>query len=474
LIALKEFHYEVSSGKKLIPVQIKVDPTITASTPITNPIQDVKNFSSQYQSLLMSNKTEELTQTTVTASTSSLSKMVPTTTVTTRVVSNKLTGSQNLAHSSVSSDVAIMQAPLMTPQEQNCRWGRKQVNALIDKVSEHFEEFYDHSVKKKEIWQIIAASMRHDGYKCTSSDCDKKWRNLKATYLKVLRKQIIGGTDYRFEHFSRLHNILGKEIDPLGMREQALSDSTEQTVNPNESSQYLPNHEDLVTEEECGEWSNHIVERLLDLIQEESLLLKTVNANTAWEKIAQQMNEEGFILTVANCRSKWSGLKKAFNYYQQEASLSGSVPLWPFFARVRHVISSINIHADENISDVSNYKLGNSQVKRTGTMLERLDQIETEMSVNERLSKIEAQVEATQKIREARTQTNNLLQQVLLELRSITDSLEAENLQRHNFGHRIDPSSQMSANHGRILRQQQQNDNQPGIIIVEASQNELL
>ncbi|CAL4121785.1 unnamed protein product [Meganyctiphanes norvegica] len=287
LAALKELHYAVSTDKTIIPVQIKSGTTVTsANTAINNSVQDISGNSTECPSLEISNKAlintinsntssdspplltlsnvassnsmsfpHESASTTVNTSTnvsnissSLLSEIAPTTAINASIVSNILTGSQLLANSSVCSVVPITQTSIAVPQEQNFKWGSKQVNALINKVSEHFEEFYDHSVKKKEIWQIIAASMSQDGYKCTSSDCDKKWRNLKATYLKVLRKQIIGGTDYRFEHFSRLHNILGKEIDPLGMREQALSDGKEQPANSNHVRQHSLTQEDSATE----------------------------------------------------------------------------------------------------------------------------------------------------------------------------------------------------------------------------------
>lgn len=58
-------------------------------------------------------------------------------------------------------------------------WGRQEVHALISKVEEFFEDFYDGTKKKKKIWDLVAEKMREDGYNLTGSECDKKWRNLK-------------------------------------------------------------------------------------------------------------------------------------------------------------------------------------------------------------------------------------------------------------------------------------------------------
>lgn len=504
ITALKELHYAVPSNKNIIPAQIKGEPasmsthedvpnssneTIglgVSNSIITNPSSTSNNAVESPPPLLSITNSDvntsisfshELVPTTNAASkegstTCSSSSQSSVTAITTGVPSHTFTGSQLLSQNSVSLSAPINKTPLSVPQEQNFRWGRNQVNTLLDKVSDHFEDFYDHSVKKKDIWKIIAACMSQEGYKCTSSDCDKKWRNLKSTYLKVLRKQIQGGTDYRFEHFSRLHNLLGKEIDPLGMREQAISDGRDQTIQRKPDS---PNYEDSATEDEEGQWSNSSIEHLLNLIQEESLLLSSVNADIAWKIISQKMSEEGHISTVANCRNKWLCLRKTFNYYQQQASVSGSVPLWPFYTRVRHVLSSFRM--DDNVNILSHSEEVTSQKHKTGSVLERLEQINTELSVNERLAKLEANVEASQKIREARAQTNNLLQQVLSELRSITDSLDAENHHRPIFEQRPNPSSHISTNverHQQQHQQHQQNsNNQPGIIIVEAYQDEL-
>ncbi|MPC21531.1 Trihelix transcription factor GT-4 [Portunus trituberculatus] len=100
-------------------------------------------------------------------------------------------------------------------------WGREEVLALIGSVEEFFEDFYDGTKKKKAIWNAVAEHMREKGHYCSGSDCDKKWRNLKTTYIRVLQKQVHGDTTTRFEYFDALHHILGQEIDPLGMREQA-------------------------------------------------------------------------------------------------------------------------------------------------------------------------------------------------------------------------------------------------------------
>lgn len=66
---------------------------------------------------------------------------------------------------------------------QEFHWGRRQVHALISKVEDFFEDFYDGTKKKKMIWNAVAEKMREDGFNCTGNDCDKKWRNLKVMLL---------------------------------------------------------------------------------------------------------------------------------------------------------------------------------------------------------------------------------------------------------------------------------------------------
>lgn len=40
------------------------------------------------------------------------------------------------------------------------------------------------------------------------------------SYITVLQKQVQGDFSSKFTYFDQLHAFLGKEIDPLGMREQ--------------------------------------------------------------------------------------------------------------------------------------------------------------------------------------------------------------------------------------------------------------
>ncbi|ROT84720.1 hypothetical protein C7M84_022065 [Penaeus vannamei] len=157
-------------------------------------------------------------------------------------------------------------APLQPEADPEFHWGRRQILSLIAKVEDFFEDFYDGTKKKKMIWKAVAERMRAEGHNCTGAECDKKWRNLKGTYVKVLQKQIHGDTSYRFEYFDALHHILGKEIDPLGMREQAMSRGPEEELHG--AADY---HE--ITVDGNFVWAEAAVHLLLDLVLEHRALL---------------------------------------------------------------------------------------------------------------------------------------------------------------------------------------------------------
>ncbi|KAG7164136.1 putative Myb/SANT-like DNA-binding domain-containing protein 25 [Homarus americanus] len=341
-------------------------------------------------------------------------------------------------------------SPVPPAPETEFHWGRRQVHALIGKVEEFFEDFYDGTKKKKFIWNAVAERMQEEGHNCTGSECDKKWRNLKGTYVKVLQKQIHGDSSYRFEYFDALHHILGKEIDPLGMREQAMT-------------RVAPSPSDKMSSTEYQDLT-------FDILQE----------------IAQQMAYEGQEVQSEQCQSKWLNLQEGFQHHQAKAEATGSVSLWTFFTRVRDVVNSLNVVTDSHRKPVlgPGGALGPTKGRHRGitgtrrstkggenlgngdnSILDRVRQLETSLTINRRLQHLESKVESGRWQSDAYKQTNNVLSQILSELRRINNFLEQDQNQQPK--HEI---QQTITQH-----QQDQGPSSPnqGIIIVEAYADQL-
>ncbi|XP_045592900.1 uncharacterized protein [Procambarus clarkii] len=385
------------------------------------------------------------------------------------------------------SDLAVPQA---TAAEFH--WGRRQVHTLISKVEEFFEDFYDGTKKKKFIWNAVAKRMQEEGFNCTGSECDKKWRNLKGTYVKVLQKQIHGDNSYRFEYFDSLHHILGKEIDPLGMREQAMTSGAV----PQPENKMMPmDYNDLVVDEGFV-WTNLAVHLLLDLIQEhrDDFLSPSTYIDEIWEEVAQQMTLEGHAVHSKQCQHKWLNLQEGLRFYQMEAETTGSISLWAFYTRVRDIVNSMNVATNVPIDCKPVLESGGTlgltrnlgrgrpetrRVVRAGkdlggqdrSILDRVQELEASLSIDRRLEHLESRAESDRMQRDAYKQTNVVLKQILSELRRINSILEEEQSFQHNS------EVQHTITHHQHQQQQQQEQypgspNQ-GIIIVEAYSGQL-
>ncbi|XP_047483401.1 uncharacterized protein LOC125035203 [Penaeus chinensis] len=383
-------------------------------------------------------------------------------------------------------------AALQPEADPEFHWGRRQILSLIAKVEDFFEDFYDGTKKKKMIWKAVAERMRSEGHNCTGAECDKKWRNLKGTYVKVLQKQIHGDTSYRFEYFDALHHILGKEIDPLGMREQAMSRGPEEEMQG-------PSDYHEITVDGNFVWTEAAVHLLLDLVLEHRGMLMAAadDADEPWEEIAHQMGEECQEVQGCQCQRKWLNLQEGFRFHQAEAEVTASVPLWPYFTRVRHVMMSLSIPTTQapvdrkpilglggaaetpsrkprgaglggglglrTPSSSSSAGVGGAG-RRVRGLAGRVRQLEGHTSLSRRLDHLEARVETSRLQREAYRQTNSILTKVLAELRRINGILEEQ--QEQHF----QPSHHLHAGGG---QRQQHHDQEPGspnqgIIIVEA------
>ncbi|KAK8391927.1 hypothetical protein O3P69_017504 [Scylla paramamosain] len=317
-------------------------------------------------------------------------------------------------------------------------WGREQVLALISSVEEFFEDFYDGTKKKKAIWNAVAEHMREKGYYCLGSDCDKKWRNLKTTYIRVLQKQVHGDTSTRFEYFDALHHILGQEIDPLGMREQAMNQGVPASVVPDST---VPAEFQELTNDEGFLWTSDMVHLLLDYITEclEAFATPDADISAVWEDIALQLSQVGSEVNSEQCQRKWLGLEESLRMHQAQAEATGVLPLWAFYTRTREVANTVNVRT--NVQRPRRVRISTQEEPRQPQMsscksprktcwgksvLARVKHIESTLTIKKRLERLEARVEASRQQKEATRKTNVLLVQVLAELRRINSALKEE------------------------------------------------
>jgi len=64
-------------------------------------------------------------------------------------------------------------------------WSRPATLLLIDLYKQHAADMLSGKLKKILVWMLIAKAMKEKGHPISHGVCDKKWRNLNATYAKI-------------------------------------------------------------------------------------------------------------------------------------------------------------------------------------------------------------------------------------------------------------------------------------------------
>ncbi|XP_071548847.1 uncharacterized protein [Panulirus ornatus] len=370
-------------------------------------------------------------------------------------------------------------------REGRIHWGHEDVLNLVAKVGEHWHEFCNGIRKKKFIWKDIAAKLAHEGFAITGDDCDRKWRNLKIRYMAVLEKQLSGEkTSHRIDYFDSIHAFLKDDLDTLAYIEQRRSqqDSKELLCNNGADEE---NFSDITAEGQM-EWTDRSVQLLLELLSEFSDWFTDKETDrddsTIWETVSEQMKMEGFQPGPEQCRRKWTNLALGFQHHKAEAEATGTVPLWPYYTRVRYVMNLVGIpkkddpdgntlkrrirgtrsspkkksqryfkqeveDTDEGLLEEPHKEILEMMEPSTSTgapggsmkssavtnctilphevqeICQRLEHLEENMAICQRLDRLEAKLDVAAQQHETQLQTNALLTQVLSELSRLSHTL---------------------------------------------------
>lgn len=93
-------------------------------------------------------------------------------------------------------------------------WTHEATLWLIGLYKTYQESMKDPRIKKKDVWNRIAADMAANGYHFHGDMCDKKWRNLKKSYHGVLENNRGPGQGRRlWQYFDLLNEIFSKEAE---------------------------------------------------------------------------------------------------------------------------------------------------------------------------------------------------------------------------------------------------------------------
>lgn len=73
---------------------------------------------------------------------------------------------------------------------------------------------YDNLVSTFQVWDMIAAEFRKDGFTFNATQCENRWKYIRGKYIKKkdnASKSNTGGEYYNFEYFDEIDEILGNK-----------------------------------------------------------------------------------------------------------------------------------------------------------------------------------------------------------------------------------------------------------------------
>ncbi|RXG60916.1 hypothetical protein Avbf_02906 [Armadillidium vulgare] len=222
-------------------------------------------------------------------------------------------------------------------EEGSGRWPPEAIDSLIKHTKVYWKDLQDGLRKKKDIWEDICMAMVSEGHIVTSSECNKKFRNMKLRYFYVLERTLLGdSSNIRIEYFDDLDEMLANDPETISYLERNLKSQIDGDLSEEGT---------IVMEEPCIDnfvdddsvWSDAAVHLLLDYPQ---------------RNLREQMHQHGYMFDENQCRKKWHSMVKKFNECKFVVDTTGVLPIWPYFTRVRHILKIVKIptqNADNKI-----------------------------------------------------------------------------------------------------------------------------
>nr|BBB06770.1 hypothetical protein [Pieris brassicae] len=113
-----------------------------------------------------------------------------------------------------------------TPDDPDDHWDRESIVGMLTLYLQNIDRFRNPKIRKKNVWIEIGNAVGK-----AADSCDKKFRNLKQTYVRLLRKRNKNGmTAFKwpyFDLFEEIYNIDGEYQPEI---QQKLRDGTSERI----------------------------------------------------------------------------------------------------------------------------------------------------------------------------------------------------------------------------------------------------
>ncbi len=116
---------------------------------------------------------------------------------------------------------------------------------MLKLYKERQQEINDPHKRKRDVWTEIAAELKNYGYNPTPKQCDRKLRNMKATYIKTLERMKRGDPVATCQHYDDLYDIYGLN-PPLQTPPRLLLQNRNRPIPSNVKSEYGNGHGNVV------------------------------------------------------------------------------------------------------------------------------------------------------------------------------------------------------------------------------------
>lgn len=142
---------------------------------------------------------------------------------------NLFSVTENIEYIETDGDYILEQTDAMETEnldDNEEQWDAKGTTTLLNLYQENLEKFRNPKVRKKNLWIEIAAVIGK-----TPDSCDKKFRNLKQTYIRLLKKKNMGtATKIRWPYYDVFNEIycINGEFQPE--IQQKIQENAEESI----------------------------------------------------------------------------------------------------------------------------------------------------------------------------------------------------------------------------------------------------
>ncbi|XP_072936342.1 uncharacterized protein [Epargyreus clarus] len=184
------------------------------------------------------------------------------------------------------------------PKEDENFWDRNKIKSLLTLCLENRYRISNHD---KTLWEEIAAVIGS-----TAEECDKKYRNLRRTYIRLLKKKRLG-KDIKWVHYNLCEEVF---VDCKSLSPSMLEP-----------------------------WEDTKIRRLLNLYIENINRFRSTDClqKEVWKDIATEL-----ATTEYNCYHKFKNLKRTYFNWLHRSRETGKVIKWPYHHYFERIFYNYN------------------------------------------------------------------------------------------------------------------------------------